>query len=89
MKGAIDARGCPMGRIVALLAAACLAAALSACHSTPAYQQPDRHRKPVPQEAAVANMKMALEYLPLFRVCRADHGSPRQGAKTPRTGDVR
>src|SRR6516162_3389345 len=27
--------------------------------------------------------EMALEYLPLFRICRAGHHSPRQGASTP------
>ena len=37
---------------------------LTACHpSPPVYQQPDRHKKPEPAQAAVANMQMALEYM--------------------------
>jgi type IV pilus assembly protein PilF len=65
-------RGRPIERIVALLAAAALAAALSACHSSPPpYQNPDRHRKPEPEQAAIANMKMALEYMRINNLAQA------------------
>jgi hypothetical protein len=36
--------------------------------------------------AQFPEQEMALEYLPFFRVCRADHDSPRQGATMSRTG---
>src|SRR5271166_4686960 len=39
--------------------------------------------------AQFPEQEMALEYLPLFLVGRTGHDSPRQGATTPRTGDVR
>jgi type IV pilus assembly protein PilF len=45
---------------------------LSACHSSPpAYQPPDRSRKPEPKQAAVANMQMAIEYMRLNNLARA------------------
>jgi type IV pilus assembly protein PilF len=82
-------RGRPIGRIVALLAAATLAAALSACHSSPApYQQPDRHRKPVPQEAAVANMKMALEYMRINNLAQARERIERALGEAPDNPNV-
>jgi type IV pilus assembly protein PilF len=79
----------PIGRIVALLATAALAAALSACHSSPPpYQQPDRHRKPVPAEAAVANMKMALEYLRLNNLAPARERIERALSEAPDNPNV-
>ena len=61
-------------RAAPLLTARCAASALTAiitaasmlagCHpAPPVYQQPDRHRKPEPAQAAIANMQMALEYM--------------------------
>jgi type IV pilus assembly protein PilF len=79
----------PIGRIVSLLAAAALAAALTACHSQPApYQNPDRHRKPVPEEAAVANMKMALEYLRLGNLAQARERIERALGEAPDNPNV-
>src|ERR1700728_5231012 len=78
-----------IGRIVALLAAAALTAALSACHSSPPpYQQPDRHRKPVPQEAAVANMKMALEYMRINNLAPARERIERALGEAPDNPNV-
>jgi type IV pilus assembly protein PilF len=49
-----------------------LTAILSACKSQPpVYQPPDRSRKPVPAQAAVANMQMAIEYMRLNDLGRA------------------
>jgi type IV pilus assembly protein PilF len=49
-----------------------LISVLSACHSSPpAYQPPDRSRKPEPKQAAVANMQMAIEYMRLNNLARA------------------
>ncbi len=55
----------PPSRAAAALAALVAAASvLAACHpAPPVYQQPDRHKKPEPGQAAIANMQMALEYL--------------------------
>jgi type IV pilus assembly protein PilF len=48
----------------ALTALIATASMLSACHpAPPVYQQPDRHKKPEPAQAAIANMQMALEYM--------------------------
>lgn len=45
---------------------------LAACHSAPpAYQPPDHSRKPDPAQAAIANMKMAQEYLRLNNLAQA------------------
>lgn len=79
----------PLGRVAALLAAASLAAALTACHSSPPpYQQPDRHRKPVPEEAAVANMKMALEYMRLNNLAPARERIERALGEAPDNANV-
>jgi type IV pilus assembly protein PilF len=79
----------PIGRLTALLAAAGLLAALSACHaSTPPYQQPDRHRKPVPGEAAVANMKMALEYMRINNLAQARERIERALGEAPDNANV-
>ena len=89
MKGAASTSARPIGRIVLLLAPAVLAAALSACHSSPPpYQNPDRHRKPVPQEAAVANMKMALEYLRLNDLSHARERIERALGEAPDDANV-
>jgi len=88
-KGSGSMRICPIGRIVSLLAAAALAAALTACHSQPApYQNPDRHRKPVPEEAAVANMKMALEYLRIGNLAQARERIERALGEAPDNPNV-
>jgi len=82
-------RGRPIGRIVALFAAAALASALTACHSSPApYQNPDRHRKPVPEDAAVANMKMAREYLRLNNLAQARERIERALGEAPDNATV-
>jgi type IV pilus assembly protein PilF len=88
MKGA-GLRREPFGRMLLPLAAVALAAALSACHSSPPpYQQPDRHRKPVPQEAAIANMKMALEYLRLNDLAHAQERIERALGEAPDNPNV-
>ncbi len=82
-------RGRPIGLVVALLATAALAATLPACHSSPPpYQQPDRHRKPVPEEAAVANMKMALEYMRLNKLAHARERIERALGEAPDNPNV-
>ena len=49
-------KGRPIGRMFSVVAAAALAALLAACHSSPPpYQPPDRHKKPEPEQAAIAN----------------------------------
>jgi type IV pilus assembly protein PilF len=61
-------RRCRMQSTAALLALSVLAA----CHpSPPVYQPPDRHKKPDPAQAAVANMQMALEYMRENNLARA------------------
>ena len=68
MKARLRSHGaaCSAARpVAASMAIAIVAAALlSACHpAPPVYQQPDRHKKPEPAQAAIANMQMALEYM--------------------------
>ena len=88
MKGAGTMRGHPMELFASLLAAAALASALAACHSSPPpYQNPDRHRKPVPEEAAVANMKMALEYMRLDDLAQARERIERALGEAPDNPD--
>ena len=70
-----------MGRAARLLAMATrlplcalltMPALLTACHSSPPVYQPiDRHKKPEPAEAAVANMQMSLEYMRLNELAHA------------------
>jgi type IV pilus assembly protein PilF len=82
-------RGRPIGIIFALFAAAALASALSACHSSPpAYQQPERRRKPEPEQAAIANMKMALEYLRVNNLAPARDRIERALGEAPDNADV-
>ncbi len=66
-------RAAALALTAALAAGPMLAASmLSACHSRPPPYQPiDRHKKPDPAEAAVANMQMALEYMRLNNLGRA------------------
>jgi type IV pilus assembly protein PilF len=89
MKGATWVRSGPLAKMAALLATAALVAALTACHSQPApYQNPDRHRKPVPQEAAVANMKMALEYMRINNLAQARERIERALGEAPDNPNV-
>src|ERR1700733_5904403 len=72
MRGGSMRKVRPVGRILSVVAAAALPALLSACHSSPPpYQPPDRHKKPEPEQAAIANMKMALEYIRLNNLAPA------------------
>lgn len=61
---------------------------LSACHSTPPYQVPDRHKKPEPAQAAVANMQMALEYMRLNNLARARERIERAVTEAPENASV-
>jgi type IV pilus assembly protein PilF len=64
--------------------------ALSACHSSPpVYQQPDRGaRKPEPAQAAVANMQMALEYMRINNLARAQERIERALTEAPENPNV-
>jgi len=65
------------------------ALALSACKaSPPVYQPPDRHKKPEPAEAAVANMQMALEYMRLNNLERARDRIERALSEAPENANV-
>ena len=82
-------RGRPIGLVFGLFASAALASALSACHSSPPpYQQPDRRRKPEPEQAAIANMKMALEYLRVNNLAPARDRIERALGEAPENADV-
>jgi type IV pilus assembly protein PilF len=63
---------------------------LSACHSSPpVYQQPDRgSRKPEPAQAAVANMQMALEYMRINNLARAQERIERALKEAPENPNV-
>lgn len=64
---------------------------LPACHSSPpVYQQPDRGggRKPEPAQAAVANMQMALEYMRINNLARAQERIERALAEAPENPNV-
>jgi type IV pilus assembly protein PilF len=62
----------PSAPLVAVLAGALLVSALAGCKSSPPpYQPPDRHKKPEPAQAAIANMQMAVEYMRLNNLARA------------------
>lgn len=63
----IGARAAALALQVALTAAV-----LGGCHAAPPVYHPiDRHKKPEPAEAAVANMQMSLEYMRLNDLARA------------------
>jgi type IV pilus assembly protein PilF len=64
---------------------------LPACHSSPpVYQQPDRGggRKPEPAQAAVANMQMALEYMRINNLARAQERIERALKEAPENPNV-
>jgi len=64
---------------------------LPACHSSPpVYQQPDRSggRKPEPAQAAVANMQMALEYMRINNLARAQERIERALKEAPENPNV-
>ncbi|MGC1387303.1 MAG: type IV pilus biogenesis/stability protein PilW [Steroidobacteraceae bacterium] len=67
-----------------------LVSALSACHSTPpGYQPPDRGaRKPEPEQAAVANMQMAIEYMRLNNLGKARERIERALKEAPDNASV-
>jgi type IV pilus assembly protein PilF len=69
-------------------AAAVLVWTLSACHSTPPYQNPTHTYKPEPGQAAVANMQMALEYLRLNNLARARERIERALGEAPQNASV-
>jgi type IV pilus assembly protein PilF len=63
--------------------------ALAACHpSPPVYQQPDRHKKPEPAQAAVANMQMALEYMRMNDLAHARDRIERALTEAPANANV-
>jgi len=71
------------------MAAIALASILSACHSPPPpYQTPDRHRKPEPAQAAIANMQMAREYLRLNNLAKAQERIERALGEDPENANV-
>jgi len=73
-----------------LLAVAIVAASmLTACHpAPPVYQQPDRHKKPEPAQAAVANMQMALEYMRINDLAHARDRIERALTEAPANPNV-
>jgi type IV pilus assembly protein PilF len=76
------------GRLRIFAAATALAALLSACHSAPAYQNPDSHKKPEPAQAAVDNMQMAIEYMRLNNLARARDRIERALGEAPENASV-
>jgi type IV pilus assembly protein PilF len=82
-------KGRLIGRILSVAAAAALASLLSACHSSPPpYQPPDRHKKPEPEQAAIANMKMALEYMRINNLAQARDRIERALGEAPENANV-
>ena len=78
-------RRCRMQSTVALLALSVLAA----CHpAPPVYQPPDRHKKPEPEQAAIANMKMALEYMRTNNLAQARDRIERALGEAPENANV-
>ncbi len=67
-----------------------LVSVLSACHSPPpAYQPPDRSaRKPEPEQAAVANMQMAIEYMRINNLGKARERIERALQEAPDNANV-
>jgi type IV pilus assembly protein PilF len=71
------------------VSAAALAWLLGACHpSPPVYQQPDRHKKPEPAQAAIANMEMAVEYMRLNNLEKARERIERALTEAPGNANV-
>jgi type IV pilus assembly protein PilF len=82
-------KGRLIGRILSVAAAAALASLLAACHSSPPpYQPPDRHKKPEPEQAAIANMKMALEYMRINNLAQARDRIERALGEAPENANV-
>jgi type IV pilus assembly protein PilF len=76
-----------VSRFLGFVVAAVLA--LSACKaSPPVYQPPDRHKKPEPAQAAVANMQMAIEYMRLNNLERARDRIERALGEAPENANV-
>jgi type IV pilus assembly protein PilF len=74
-------------RLLGLLALVFLA--LPACKpSPPVYQPIDRHKKPEPAQAAVANMQMALEYMRLNNLEQARDRIERALGEAPENANV-
>jgi type IV pilus assembly protein PilF len=66
-----------------------LLVALPACKpSPPIYQPIDRHKKPEPAQAAVANMQMALEYMRLNNLEQARDRIERALGEAPENANV-
>lgn len=79
----------PAAWLMSTLAAALLASAVPGCKSTPPpYQNPDRHKKPEPAQAAIANMQMAVEYMRLNNLARARDRIERALEEAPENADV-
>jgi type IV pilus assembly protein PilF len=74
-------------RLIGLIAVALLA--LPACKpSPPVYQPIDRHKKPEPAQAAVANMQMAIEYMRLNNLEQARDRIERALGEAPENANV-
>jgi type IV pilus assembly protein PilF len=74
-------------RFLGLVVVAVLA--LSACKASPPVYQPiDRHKKPEPAQAAVANMQMALEYMRLNNLQQARDRIERALGEAPENASV-
>ena len=54
----------------------------------PVYQPLDRHKKPEPEQAAVANMQMALEYMRLNKLEQARERIERALGEAPENANV-
>ncbi len=74
-------------RLLGLIALVFLA--LPACKSSPPVYQPiDRHKKPEPAQAAVANMQMAIEYMRLNNLEQARDRIERALGEAPENANV-
>ncbi len=74
---------------LSVLTAALIASGLPGCKSSPPpYQLPDRHKKPEPEQAAIANMQMAVEYMRLNNLARAQERIERALDEAPENADV-
>jgi len=77
------------GSLLVGFTALALLAVLAACKpSPPVYQPPDRHKKPEPAQAAVANMQMAIEYMRLNQLDHARDRIERALGEAPENPDV-
>jgi len=81
-------RGSAM-RLGSLMRVMMAALALAGCKpAPPVYQPPDRHKKPEPAQAAVANMQMAIEYMRLNDLARARDRIERALGEAPDNASV-